>query len=460
MSSSLSGLEDAIERYCHPQSARALGAPRHADGADDFGDAAETPEEAAVQYIADRFAEGVFNFKALIAALGAPLTSLDEAYRRSGLTLLAAVFHTLAERARAGVPVRAVVVSSAPDSSGGGGDGAGVGAGAGAVSSLLWLSENDFGSVTQFLCDRASKDFACARPSLDALQSVVRCHAPVYLGGASVQPANDLITRLCDGIFIPQLAQHLRGTCFGIFKAVLEARVESAAAAGTAAGGGGGGGAASDEAAATRSLVESFARAAQGEKDPRCIMVMWDCCDLVLRLLPASGGEGDLAQQVFGLLSVYYPITFKPPPTSYSITKEDLVNRLRSVLCGHAVLAKKTTRLLLDQLKSARVPIKVDVLQSLAHLFCTTSRLSVDLQIGELQEVSSAILEELVGGGGGGTEDRQLVDSALDTLRRLATVVSLHTAATGGAAWNLFARPIMTHCMDVLIAGGLSLIHI
>lgn len=58
-------------------------------------------------------------------------------------------------------------------------------------------------------------------------------------------------------------------------------------------------------------LVDGISEAIDGEKDPRCLMIIFHIIELYFKLLPdPSGPLPSVAEELFELLSCYFPIYF------------------------------------------------------------------------------------------------------------------------------------------------------
>ena len=68
--------------------------------------------------------------------------------------------------------------------------------------------------------------------------------------------------------------------------------------------------------------IQGFVDAMDGEKDPRNLVLGFRMVRLILSDFPEHEGH---AEDLFNVVSCYFPITFKPPPNDpHGITNQDL----------------------------------------------------------------------------------------------------------------------------------------
>eukprot|EP01018_Ginkgo_biloba_P001984 Gb_13638 [translate_table: standard] len=114
-------------------------------------------------------------------------------------------------------------------------------------------------------------------------------------------------------------------------------------------------------------LVYGVCAAIDEEKDPRCLLLAFHIVELVVRLFPdAEGPVGNCTEDLFDIISRYFPISFTPPPNdSLGITREDLSRALMGAFTSSPLFAPFCIPLLLDKLSSTLRVAKVDSLKYL-----------------------------------------------------------------------------------------------
>ncbi|AGO14171.1 AaceriAER377Cp [[Ashbya] aceris (nom. inval.)] len=110
-------------------------------------------------------------------------------------------------------------------------------------------------------------------------------------------------------------------------------------------------------------FIETFISVANGEKDPRNLL-------LSFRLNMEIGRQlahiEKFKEDLFDILFCYFPITFKPPKNDpYHITNEDLKQALREAIAGTPLYADDAFGNLVDKLAASSPSVKNDTLLTL-----------------------------------------------------------------------------------------------
>ncbi|CAI5977915.1 unnamed protein product [Closterium sp. NIES-64] len=112
-----------------------------------------------------------------------------------------------------------------------------------------------------------------------------------------------------------------------------------------------------------------------GEKDPRCLLQALRIVALLMGALHREGGSaavGAVAEDLFDVVSAYFPVSFSPPPNDpRGITREDLVQALLGAFQSTPLFAPMAIPLLLDKLSSSFTTAKLDSLRFLTA--CATA---------------------------------------------------------------------------------------
>ncbi|KAG8887558.1 hypothetical protein FRB98_009464 [Tulasnella sp. 332] len=111
------------------------------------------------------------------------------------------------------------------------------------------------------------------------------------------------------------------------------------------------------------SAVKGYLTLAEGEKDPRNLMLAFS----IVRVLLIEFDVKDYIDDLFDITFCYFPITFKPPPNDpYGITTEDLKLALRSCLSATPSFGLLALPLFLEKLAASTPHVKRDTLQTLS----------------------------------------------------------------------------------------------
>lgn len=157
-------------------------------------------------------------------------------------------------------------------------------------------------------------------------------------------------------------------------------------------------------------LALFFVQSVAGERDPRNLTVALRVAERLLSPAPPTRlGDlvASLSKEIFDVVSVYFPITFRPPPNDpYGITREQLVGALRDVFAASDALAPLVLPLLLEKLASSVADAKRDAMQTLER--CLPKFAAGPGLSPRLAEIASALEREVLqhhdlgeeGGGG------------------------------------------------------------
>ncbi|KAI0056039.1 ARM repeat-containing protein [Artomyces pyxidatus] len=111
------------------------------------------------------------------------------------------------------------------------------------------------------------------------------------------------------------------------------------------------------------SFLSGYIRLADGEKDPRNLMMAF----AIARVIAIEFDISSKVQDLFDITFCYFPISYRPPPDMpYGITADDLKVSLRSCLSASPAFGPPAIPLFVDKLNGGSPPIKRDTLQTLA----------------------------------------------------------------------------------------------
>ena len=156
-------------------------------------------------------------------------------------------------------------------------------------------------------------------------------------------------------------------------------------------------------------------------------------------------------QDVFDVTSVYFPITFTPPPNDpYGITQEALVAALLGVFRGSPSMAEHVIPLALEKLSSTLINAKIDALSVIRE--CAASY-GVERIAPFFDRLGAAIRAELVD-----SEQPDVAAMALGAVTELTALASSAWESTGRrSAWDNFVAPLVDTALEQVRAGTATL---
>lgn len=109
-----------------------------------------------------------------------------------------------------------------------------------------------------------------------------------------------------------------------------------------------------------------FLQSVEGEKDPRCLLLVFDLFVFLNQNLDTTGYEDDL----FEVVSCYFPIMYNPPKevNKLHITKENLSDKLLLCLTCNKQFAAFLIHLLIDKFESPLEEVKIYCYQALNRI--------------------------------------------------------------------------------------------
>ena len=181
--------------------------------------------------------------------------------------------------------------------------------------------------LVAFFCDRL-KDVACLEEVLTGLLALLRGHSVATDGG--VLMAHAIFAELA----VQALPQRVRKLVYLIFAELLSARRVGGA----------------------QSIADDFVAgvvaAMDGEKDPRNLLVTFELVPTMVAALEPARGE--MAEELFDVISCYYPITFEAPPgDKFGVTGDALRSALSAAFCATPAFSPFCLALLTDKLQTS-----------------------------------------------------------------------------------------------------------
>ena len=169
-------------------------------------------------------------------------------------------------------------------------------------------------------------------------------------------------------------------------------------------------------------VLSGFVAAVDGEKDPRCLIVVFALAAFILRQAPTEAVT-DASDALFDVIGCYFPITFTPPANDpHHITRDELRHALRAALTAHPALNAQLVPLLLDKMDDTTTAVRLDALTTLhAALTCGDGRSGSELRASIapfFQDLVTAIKRAWIAGNEKDVQ-QQLALCLTDTVRLL-----------------------------------------
>lgn len=208
------------------------------------------------------------------------------------------------------------------------------------LSTCLGNLPHDFLTTTQlnfistFYCDRLKDHHSVLPCTLSGIQSLVQM----------INLPDECAARLLQSIFhnVPCQSQ-VRGDrdkIYNIIKTLSESKCTELQNMGS-------------------DFVYGVINAMDGERDPRLLLFLYDLLPVFLQKFPL----GHLTDDMFEVISCYFPIDFYPSPTdSAPITRDLLAEKLSDCLCANEGFADDCINLLIEKLDSQLSIAKLDSL--------------------------------------------------------------------------------------------------
>ncbi|QRV73960.1 MMS19 nucleotide excision repair protein [Ceratobasidium sp. AG-Ba] len=189
----------------------------------------------------------------------------------------------------------------------------------------------------------------------------------------------------------------------------------------------------------TPSFLPGYIKLAEGEKDPRNLLVAFNIAKVIILEFDISPHIDDL----FDITFCYFPITFKPPPNDpYGITSEDLKSALRSCLSATPRFGPLALPLFLEKLSATSPQTKRDTLKTLS--FCLPVYGPTVARTFASQMWSAFKLEPL---------DSDTATKAVNALTTLLRILYQDKDQAGKPEADLFeglAEEVITECIRLL----------
>ena len=152
-------------------------------------------------------------------------------------------------------------------------------------------------------------------------------------------------------------------------------------------------------------LLDHAISAVDGERDPRCLLQGFQAITAVIRLYVgqdttslAAGKLEESTEELFDVLSCYFPIVFTPPPNDpHKITREQIAQELERSLTSNPAFVPHIIQLVAEKLGSTLAGAKYDALGLLRN---TVRTVDVGALQGQIPAVWAALKGEIMSGDG------------------------------------------------------------
>ena len=274
-------------------------------------------------------------------------------------------------------------------------------------------SDESCSHLVAFFCDRL-KDVGCLEEVLCGLLALLRGHSVGDAGAALMAQA------MFAELAVQALPQRVRKVVYQIFVELLARYLIGLQPLAT-------------------DFVTGVIAAMDGEKDPRNLMVTFSLVtSMVAGLEPASG---EMAEELFDVISCYYPITFEAPPgDKFGVTGDGLRRELSAAFCATPAFAPFCLSLLADKLSSSVGNTKVQCLKDLER--CAEAY-GAESMSDHFERMWGLVIEE------SGNIDARVAVAAAQTVAALLRVFAgaAHSApeslVEGGKRWHPHAKAVV-----------------
>ncbi|KAI9205008.1 Dos2-interacting transcription regulator of RNA-Pol-II-domain-containing protein [Polychytrium aggregatum] len=190
---------------------------------------------------------------------------------------------------------------------------------------------------------------------------------------------------------------------------------------------------------AHKDFVGGFIQCIDGEKDPRNLMLSFRSIKSILRHMDIAGHTEDL----FEVVSCYFPITFRPPPDDiYGITADDLRLGLRECITGSFLFGPLAVPFLLEKLSSSSISAKRDSMEALVSGAATYGS---ECLVPHTDRLWQLLSEEVFH-----ASNDELQTAALDALKAISQTLSLAATTNKQDAFGGLLKEATDKCLGYL----------
>lgn len=252
------------------------------------------------------------------------------------------------------------------------------------------LEDSAIRSLTFFFTSRLA-DWPALRGAVIGCLALLKRKSDVGL--VSSGDVKKLIQSYMENLQVQALAQQDRMLCLELLECLLDAYADVVSSLGD-------------------DLVYGVCAAIDEEKDPRCLLLAFHIVQLLVHIFPDPEGPlASCAEDLFDIISRYFPISFNPPPNdSLGITREDLSRALLGAFMSSPLFAPFSIPLLLEKLSSSLHMAKVD---SLKYLGKCAIAYGVDAVSSHTAAIWDSLKNEILTDG---FADNEVLEEALTCL--------------------------------------------
>ncbi|KAF2351186.1 MMS19 C-terminal [Trinorchestia longiramus] len=181
-------------------------------------------------------------------------------------------------------------------------------------------------------------------------------------------------------------------------------------------------------------FVLGLITAADGEKDPRNLLLLFSLVPLVTR----AGPLAHMSEDLFEVVAAYFPIDFVPPVHDpYGVTQEDLSDGLRQCLCCHIGWSEYLLPLLNEKMESDVPDAKKEAYRTLT--LCCERGYTSNALCPHLTSVWHCVRRDVVDGS-----DVEVSAAAVKALT--AVMAAAHTELTDPLSVTQFVDTLINEC--------------
>ncbi|CAE6532510.1 unnamed protein product [Rhizoctonia solani] len=269
--------------------------------------------------------------------------------------------------------------------------------------------------LTTFYCEKI-QDADTIIPALDGLLTLASL--PTF----GTNEATDTARSIIGYISMKSLVQSVRYVVFGIIDTLFAKHLTVLSS--------------------TPSFLPGYIKLAEGEKDPRNLMLAFNIARIIILEFDITNHVDDL----FDITFCYFPITFKPPPNDpYGVTTEDLKSSLCACLSATPRFGPLALPLFLEKLSATAGNTKRDALRTMS--LCLPVYGPAVAKSFASQMWSSFKLEIFQ------PLDAETADKAVNALTTLLSVLGQDTTQTTGSTEDGIdglTEEVITECLRVL----------
>ncbi|XP_050295403.1 MMS19 nucleotide excision repair protein homolog [Anthonomus grandis grandis] len=250
------------------------------------------------------------------------------------------------------------------------------------------LNPQELAIISTYFCDKLKEHHQVAVAALTGTKALVN------FNNTPTESIINLLSSIFNHIVCQQQQQSDRYLIFEIYEIILRKHEKAITSMGI-------------------DFVFGVMSSIDGERDPKNLLYIFKWLQDFLSIVQL----GHLDEEMFDVLSCYFPVDFKTPPSDKNkITREELAQGLGKCLTGTSVFGQYAIPLALEKLDSALKVAKEDSL-ALLQLGCETYEASIYNQYSI--ELWSLLQKEIIN-----TSDNDLRKRCLETLKDILMKLS------------------------------------